>query len=493
MMRGCLYRLRDLKEREQHMLQIQNGTIVAAHLPGTPAVALRGAGVGGWMNMENFINGYPGAEGSLKATMSHILGANKTQFFFERLLDYFLSEDDIAFLKASGSTVVRLPLNYRHFEDDRYPFTYLEAGFQRLDRVLGWCAKYGLYAILDLHAVQGWQNTDWHSDNTSRNTLFWQHPHFQDRFVALWAEFARRYRDNEIIAAYDIMNEPVTNAPYGLFSFNYTPDWEILNTIYRRAVRAIRSAGDQHIIFLEGDLFSTHFSQLEVNYADNLAYSSHNYTDAGFGPGIYPGTINGREWNRDTQMELFLATEGVHYARQRNVPLWVGEFGSVINGPIEEEPDRLRALDDQLATFNQCNAHWTAWTYKDVGVMGWVTLDPASDYMQVIAPILRTKRQLHTDFWMHWLSPTPIRQMTNELAHSIAEIADDPSLDTAANERFFTQAALDIYAGAILQRSFAECFKGMSDNEIDSILQSFAFHNCHPHTGLISVLQKNMQ
>lgn len=46
------------------MHQVQQGNIVAAHLPGMPRVDLRGAGVGGWMNMENFINGYPGAEGS---------------------------------------------------------------------------------------------------------------------------------------------------------------------------------------------------------------------------------------------------------------------------------------------------------------------------------------------------------------------------------------------------------------------------------------------
>ena len=29
-----------------------------------------------------------------------------------------------------------------------------------LDKMLEWCSKHELYAILDLHAVQGWQNVE---------------------------------------------------------------------------------------------------------------------------------------------------------------------------------------------------------------------------------------------------------------------------------------------------------------------------------------------
>lgn len=192
-----------------------------------------------------------------------------------------------------------------------------------------------------MHAVQGWQNTDWHTDNTSRNTLFWQHPYFQDRFVALWEEFARRYKGNASIAGYDVMNEPVTNAPYGLFNFDYTPDWQTLNRVHCRVVRAIRAIDPDHIIFLEGDLFASLFHGLEAPFAENLAYSSHNYNDAGFGPGPYPGVVNGKEWNKETQREVFMAAEGTQFTQHHTVPLWVSEFGSAFNGPTNEERDRL--------------------------------------------------------------------------------------------------------------------------------------------------------
>ena len=92
-------------------------------------VRLRGTCVGGWMNMEDFINAYPGAEHQLRATLARELGPGKAAFFFERLLDHFFTEEDVAFIKSLGATVVRLPLNYRHFERDDRPFEYLEGWF----------------------------------------------------------------------------------------------------------------------------------------------------------------------------------------------------------------------------------------------------------------------------------------------------------------------------------------------------------------------------
>src|SRR5690349_11753220 len=67
-------------------------------------VRLRGTCPGGWMNMEDFINGHPGAEHTLRSQMAEVLGAAKAQFFFERLLDYFFNEDDIVFLRKAGAS-----------------------------------------------------------------------------------------------------------------------------------------------------------------------------------------------------------------------------------------------------------------------------------------------------------------------------------------------------------------------------------------------------
>jgi endoglucanase len=471
-------------------LEVKDGKIVE-NAGGKP-VRLRGTCIGGWMNMENFINGYPGDESGTRWTMAQTLGPAKAEYFFDRLLDYFLAEEDIRFIKECGATVVRLPVNYRHFEHDAAPFQYLEKGFARLDRVIRWCTKHNLYVIIDLHAVQGWQNTDWHCDNPSRQTLFWTQKQFQDRFVALWEEFARRYAGNPTVAGYNVMNEPVTNAPFGRFSNSYTPNWEIINRVYRRVVTAIRAIDPTTIIFLEGDYFSSRFSGLEPPFAENLVYSSHNYSASGFGPGKYPGTYQDVYWDRNKQEEIFLNHEGTRYARTNHVPLWVGEFGSVYNGLAQEREDRLQALDDQLDVFGKHQVHWTTWTYKDVGVMGWVTVPPETEYIRTIRPSLQAKYDLYSDFWMRWLPLPPVAQDVEKLADKIESTLAGFPVDRSANRTYLMQHTLSGYVGNFLQPYFAQCFQGMTENEIDRVLQSFALKNCTPNEGLAKVIKKHL-
>jgi aryl-phospho-beta-D-glucosidase BglC (GH1 family) len=82
---------------------------------GTPVV-LRGVGLGGWMNMENFITGYPSAESLQRRALFKVLGEENYARFFSRLLDVFFTDEDAAFLASLGVNCVRLPVNYRHFE-----------------------------------------------------------------------------------------------------------------------------------------------------------------------------------------------------------------------------------------------------------------------------------------------------------------------------------------------------------------------------------------
>lgn len=471
------------------LLQVNDGQIVGTN--GAP-IRLRGTCVGGWMNMENFINGYPGAEHTLRDVFAEELGAEKAAFFFDRLLDHFLTEDDIAFMKQCGATVVRLSVNYRHFERDDRPFEYLEDGFKRLDQAIAWCAKHDLYVIIDLHAVQGWQNTDWHSDNASRHTLFWSNKHYQDRFVALWEVFAQRYKGNAAVAGYNVMNEPATGAYSGRFHHAHPSKWNIINAVYRRVVEAIRAIDPDHIIFLEGDMYSSRFEGLDAPFVPNLVYSSHNYNAAGFGPGSYPGRINERDWDRAVQEADFTAHQGYQFMQQHNVPLWVGEFGSAYNGPAAEVPDRLRALDDYLDIFNQHGVHWTTWTYKDVGVMGWVQLDPESEYMQLIQPLLAAKIDLNTDFWMKWLPDTPAKQMVRTLASYTVETLADPAIDPPAVTNYMMQSVMSGFIGGLMQRPFAQLFKDMDETAIDRVLSAFAFPNCPRFDGLVDVVSNRM-
>jgi endoglucanase len=483
------------------LLRVEGKQIV--DINGKP-VQLKGTCIGGWMNMENFINGYAGTENGLRAAVTKLLGEEKAQFLFDRMIDYFFNEGDIKFLKECGANVVRIPLNYRHFESDMEPFKYKESGFNRLNKIVDLCEKHGMYVILDLHAVQGWQNAHWHSDNPRGISLFWEHKHFQDRCVALWQEFARRFVNRGVIAGYNLMNEPCTNTgngdyPYNFFE-NYASRWDKMNSVYRRIVAAIRDIDAEHIIFLEGDCYAHSFNGLEEPFAENLVYSSHNYISSGFGPGPYPGEFKTHRadrlhengyWDRNKQVEVFKNHEGTQYTDKYNVPLWVGEFGSQYNGPTEEIDSRLKSMDDQLDVFNEFGAHWTTWTYKDVGVMGWAMLDPESEYMKLIAPVQKMKGLLGAENFTGRHVISPAKKAVKELATLMEDIIGDSEIGHMSNNTCLGEAALTGYAAGLLEPVWAKLFKGMSEEQIDRIMQSFDIKNCKINTGLIEVLKKH--
>lgn len=115
------------------ILKIVDGKVVDEQ---NSPVTLRGAALGGWMNQENFINGYPGQECEHRAAMQAILGTEKYEFLFDKILENWFTSKDAKFFASIGLNCIRLPLNYRHFEDDMNPGVMKDSGFKHLDRVI---------------------------------------------------------------------------------------------------------------------------------------------------------------------------------------------------------------------------------------------------------------------------------------------------------------------------------------------------------------------
>jgi endoglucanase len=188
---------------DAHYLKVVANTIARAD--GAP-VLLRGVGLGGWLNMENFITGYPSTEEAHREAVLRAVGPELYSRFFTRLLDNFFTAEDVAFIASLGMNLVRIPINYRHLEDDARPFAIKEEGFRLIDKAVALCADRGIYTILDLHALPGCQNQAWHSDNPAHKALYWVHRHFQERTVAIWKAIAARYRGNPWVAGYNPIN-----------------------------------------------------------------------------------------------------------------------------------------------------------------------------------------------------------------------------------------------------------------------------------------------
>jgi hypothetical protein len=54
--------------------------------------------------MEDFVNGFPGAEHALRETMTRIVGSEKTACFFDNWLKTFFTEADVKTIRRLGAT-----------------------------------------------------------------------------------------------------------------------------------------------------------------------------------------------------------------------------------------------------------------------------------------------------------------------------------------------------------------------------------------------------
>ncbi|WP_431075435.1 glycoside hydrolase family 5 protein [Microbacterium phyllosphaerae] len=443
---------------------------------GSEPVLLRGFGLGGWMNMENFITGYAGTETQHRRALLRVLGEDAYQSYFSRFLSVFFTEADAAHVRSLGLNSVRIPFNYRHFEDDADPFVIKEEGFALLDRAVDACATHGVYAILDLHAVPGAQNQHWHSDNPTQWAHFWAQRQFQDRVVNLWEQIAERYRGNPWVAGYNPINEPAD------------AEGATVGPFYRRLEAAIRAVDPEHILFLDGNRYSTQFDQLG-DPLPNCVYTAHDYALPGFvDGGPYPGVSRGQYIDRDRVEETFLARTA--YMRETGTPIWVGEFGPVYTGDPDRDDQRYRLLEDQLEIFSRHDASWALWTYKDIGLQGAVSADPTSEYMRRIAPVLEKKARLGVDSWGS--TDAGVRGILDPIEKLFETEFPDFAPFPWGARRWIHGHVRHVMLAEAMVADYANAFEGVTPAEAADLADAFALENCVRRERLEAILSSSI-
>lgn len=107
-------------------------------------VILKGAVIGGMLNMVNFITGYAGRESEHSTVMTDIMGKKKVDYFFSRLISYFIPCQMPSFLDSLGLNRIRLSVNHRHPLADDSPNCTKDFGFQLTDRIIKFCTTYNI-------------------------------------------------------------------------------------------------------------------------------------------------------------------------------------------------------------------------------------------------------------------------------------------------------------------------------------------------------------
>ncbi|MFJ8893378.1 glycoside hydrolase family 5 protein [Leifsonia sp. NPDC102414] len=442
-------------------------------------VRLSGVGLGGWMNMENFISGYPGNEERIRRLLLDRLGREAYDAFFDEYLDGFIDEPDASFLASIGIDSVRIPFNYRHFEDDARPFRLREEGFARLDRAVTTLGRHGIRSILDLHAVPGRQNQHWHSDNPTHVAEFWNHPHFQDRVVHLWEAIAERFKDRPEVAGYNPINEPAD------------PSGDVILPFYERLEKAIRAIDHRHILFLDGNKYSTDFSAFDrrSDPLPNTVYTAHDYALPGItSASEYPGWTRGEYFDRAAVEQTFLRR--TEYMRRTGTPIWIGEFGPVYTADRTQDAFRLQLLRDQLDIYREHGASWALWTYKDIGLQGLMHVREDSEYLQTIRPELETKARLGVDSWGG--SDAGVRDILDPIDAVFAREFPDFAPYPWGRQPHVAVLVRHILLAEPLAERFADRFRGLSPDDARRLAGAFRFGSSVERTPLVELLREHI-
>lgn len=332
-------------------LKVHQQQIIQGKATGRPVI-LKGVNFGGWLMMEAYILGAPNRpEKMFRREFTRRLGPKAMAEFDKAFRENFIREDDVRKAAGWGLNCIRVPFHYRVVEDA--PFSHRGVGLRFLDKAIEWARKYKIWIILDLHAAPGAQNKDWHADSDG-TVLFWNNKSYQERVCALWEFLADRYKDEDQIAGYDLLNESVTD------------NTRLLNRFYKTLIRRIRKIDHNHILFVEANNWATDLDCLEEFDDDNHVLSIHSYDPPAltfnFVPNRrYPCSNGPGRCDKSTLRRHM--SRYARISRKRQVPIYLGEFGINYRQGSFGEHGWLR---DMLACCKEYQFHWTYWTYKTV-------------------------------------------------------------------------------------------------------------------------------
>lgn len=436
-------------------------------------VVLRGFNLGNLALIEPNMFGTPGTEHRLRRAMKLYAGEEKTERFFKGLNDKWVTDGDMKFLKELGCNSIRLPLNYHYFEKDSEPYVYLEEGFALVDRILEYCKKYEMYCVIDLHAIQGGQSGDWHCDNIfgEQVNAYYEAVH-QDRFYALWKEIAKRYKDEEWVAGYDLMNEPVAVDKYEIAALNH---------IYENVGAAIREVDQKHILFVEGNMWAQEYDALNPPIDPVCVYSPHYYCDAATTQLDYPGETDKKSYNIDDMR--YEMDKRDHYMEEHNVPCWVGEFGVRRLGNLN---GKKQALKDYLQVFEERGHSWCYWNFKDLKLRGPIYLDENSAWCKFLEKIQPLKDKYHTDRSM-------LLGDAWDLSSIFSEYEEGDFVNGLEETKEVLLRNMRETLGDQLTLTFAKYFAELSMEEIDEITDSFLFERCKIYKPWLDVFCEYMK
>ena len=374
-----------LKLNAQEALRTDGKIIVSTS---NHKVLLKGVNLGQWLLMEGFMSGSYGdmAQVDMKRKLyDNDFTRQEIESLFAKYRKGFITKADIDYIASIGFNCVRLPLHYELFltasqREERLDVIYSNGskkaqeygdykeklgnwaetnqlavsdsieGFQIIDQLIYWCRSNNLYIILDMHAIPGTIGTTRNITDQLLTPLdFFKDENNQKALYNIWDKISERYKDDNTIAMYDLINEPHQKIDGSAVSYSSSQMHQLRNA-YNQMINKIRTNGDRTLILLQGDSYGNDYYQSGVSLYPsdfdnpaNLVYNFHRYrasnslSDKGA-----KGNINS-------------FGNAIEFRDDHNVPLFVGETG------LDPNYSRLKGNYEAL---DSLGIGWTLWSFK---------------------------------------------------------------------------------------------------------------------------------
>ena len=152
----------------------------------------RGMGIGGWLTNYKRFNVLP-PDRRMQITIGDM-----------EHFESYITEVDVAYIASLGMDHIRLGFDQIVLEES--PYIYRETIIEILRNFVGWCRKYGLRPVLNMHKAIG--N---YCDILEERGLM-QNEELQSGFVAVWEKLEDEFaEENDVV--FELLNEVVNATP----------------------------------------------------------------------------------------------------------------------------------------------------------------------------------------------------------------------------------------------------------------------------------------
>jgi len=234
--------------------------------------------------------------------------------------------------KGAGFTAVRIPITWDAHTDTTAPYAVDSAWMARVEQVVDWGLKRGLFIIINAHH-ETWLKTSFTAAHIAR-------------FDSIWSQIAARFADRSDSLIFEIINEP------------YPMSQKNVDSLNAMVLKIIRRSNPTRIVSFSGYMWSNSDQLVIAAIPDSsdkyLIGYYHSYDPYPFGL-IGTGTYGSLSDLLATKAKFDQVTT---WSVRNNIPVMLGEFGYIDTADYNSRMLAYGTVVDQALNHNVAAFAW---------------------------------------------------------------------------------------------------------------------------------------